>query len=77
MEGLDITNTMHCGEVCFQVAFLCKLPAANLALVSGVRMLRSAAAAAAAALSMRRVIVSADRGGVAKRHVTELTLDYR
>ena len=55
LEGLHVTNTMHRGQVRVQVAFLCKIPAANLALVSGVRALRSAA------LSMRRVVVSTDR----------------
>ena len=57
LEGLDVTNTMNHRQVSLQTAFLCKLPAANLALVFGVRMLWSAAAA----LSMRRVVVSADR----------------
>ena len=86
LEGLDVTNIMNCGQVCFQVALLCKLPAANVALesldvtntvnrrqvpgqiafmhklpaanltlVPGVRMLWSAA------LSMRCVVVNADR----------------
>ena len=57
LEGLDVTNTMHRGQVSVQVAFLCKLPTANFTVVSGVRMLSSAAAT----LSMRRVVVSADR----------------
>ena len=57
LEGLDATNTMYCRQVCLHIFFIHKLPAANLALVPGVRMLRSAAAA----LSMRRVVVSADR----------------
>ena len=57
LEGLDVTNTMDSGQVSVQVAFLCKLPAANFTVVSGVRMLSSATAA----LSMRRVVVSADR----------------
>ena len=60
LEGLDVTNTMYCGQVCGEISFQSKLPAANIALVSGVRMLWSASAAAAA-LSMRRVVVSADR----------------
>ena len=51
------------------MAFLCKFPAANLTLVCGVRMLRSAA------LSMRRVVVSAESGVVAEPHVADLTLD--
>ena len=58
LERLTVTNTMNRRQVLCQVAFLCKLPAANLALVPGVRMLSSAAAAAA--LRMRRVVVSAD-----------------
>ena len=58
-------------KVKIQAAFLCKLPAANLTLVPGVRVLWSATAA----LSMRRVVVSAYRGMVAERHVTDLTLD--
>ena len=56
LEGLHFTKAMHRGQMSVQVAFLCKLPAANLALVSGVRALGSAAA-----LSMSRVVVSADR----------------
>ena len=72
LEGLDVTNTMNRRRVSLQTAFLCKLPAANLALVSGVRMLRSAATAA---LSMRRVVVSADRWLVAKRQEADLALD--
>ena len=51
------------------MAFLCKFPAANLALVSGVRALRSAA------LSMRHVVVSAESGVLAEPHVADLTLD--
>ena len=58
LEGLDVTHTMDSGYMALQATSLRELPAANLALVSGVRMLRSAAAAA---LSMRRVVVSADR----------------
>ena len=71
LEGLHFTNIMYCWQVLFQGAFLGKLPAANLALVSGVRALRSAAAAA---LSMHRVVVSADRWLVVERHVAYLTL---
>ena len=59
LEFLDITNTMHGGQVLFQVMFLCKLPAANLALVRCVRVLWSAEAAAAS--SMRRFVVGANR----------------
>ena len=59
LEGLYFTNTMYSRHVLFQIALFCELPAANLALISGIRMLRSAVAAAA--LSMRRVVVSADR----------------
>ena len=73
LEGLDVTNTMNRWQVYFQVAFLCKLPAANLALVSGVRMLGSRRSAAA--LSMRRVVVSADRWLVTEHHPTDLALD--
>ena len=68
LEGLDVTNTMDSGQVSVQVAFLCKLPAANLALVSGARALRSA-------VSMRRIVVSVDRRLVVERHVADLTLD--
>ena len=50
--------TVRDRHVLAQVAFCCYLPAANLTLVFGVRMLWSTAAAA---LSMRRVVVSADR----------------
>ena len=59
LEGLDVTNAMNGSKVQLQAVFLCELPAANLARVSGARMLWSAAVAAA--LSMRRVVVSADR----------------
>ena len=55
LEALDVT--VNSWQMFFHVAFLRKLSAANLALVSGVRMFGSAAAA----LSMRRVIVSVDR----------------
>ena len=72
LEGLHFTNIMYCWQVLFQGAFLGKLPAANLALVSGVRMLWSAVAAA---VSVRGVVVSADRWLVVERHVTDLTLD--
>ena len=58
LESLDVTNAMNGSKVELQAAFLCELPAANLALVSGVRMFGSAPASA---LSMHRVIVSADR----------------
>ena len=71
LERLDVTNTMNRRQVPGQIAFIHKLPAANLALVSGVRTLRSAADA----LSMRRVVVSADRWLVVERHVADLTLD--
>ena len=56
LERLDVTNIMKCGKVLFQVAFLGKLPAANLALVLGVRVFGFTAAS----LSMRRVVVNAD-----------------
>ena len=58
LKSLDVTNTMYSGHVLFQIALFCELPAANLALVSGVRMLWSRWPAA---LSMRCVVVSADR----------------
>ena len=64
---------MNGSHVKSEAALLSELSAANLALVSGVRMRRSATAAVA--LSMRRVVVSADRCGVAERHVADLTLD--
>ena len=69
LEALDVT--VNSWQMFFHVAFLRKLSAANLALVSGVRMFGSAAAA----LSMRRVVVSADRWLIAERHMTDLTLD--
>ena len=56
LESLDVTNTMDMSHVTSQPMTSCKLPAANFTLVSGVRVLGSAAA-----LSMRRVVVSADR----------------
>ena len=58
LESLDVTNTMKSCHMALQVTFFRELPAANLALVSGVRMFWFGAAAA---LSMRRVVVSADR----------------
>ena len=57
LEGLDVTNTVNRRQVFLHIAFIHELPAANLTLVSGVRMLWSAATA----LSMRRVVMSADR----------------
>ena len=57
LKGLHVTNTMYCRQVCFQAAFLCKLPATDVTLVSGVRTFRSTAAV----LRMRRVVVNADR----------------
>ena len=56
LESLNAANTMYSGQVHFQVTFVHKLPAANFARVSGVRMIGSTAA-----LSMCRVVVSADR----------------
>ena len=58
LEFLDITNTMHSGQVPFHVTFLGKLPAANLALVLGVRMLWFGDAAATS--SMRCFVVGAN-----------------
>ena len=58
VKCFDVTNTMNRRQVLFQVASLCKLPAAMLALMLCVSLLWSAAAAA---LSMRRVVVSDDR----------------
>ena len=57
LEGFYVTRTVNGSLVTKKCVLLGKFPAANLALVSGVRMLRSGAAA----LSMRRVVVSADR----------------
>ena len=57
LKGFDVTNFMNSSHVTMHFAFLCELPAAKLALISGVRTLGSASAV----LSMRRVIVSADR----------------
>ena len=59
LKGFDVTNFMNSSHVTMHFVFLHKLPAANLALVPGVRMLGSRRSAAA--LSMRRVVVSADR----------------
>ena len=55
LEGLDIANAMNRRHVPLHMVVMHQLLAANLALVSGVSMLRSAS------LSMRRVVVSADR----------------
>ena len=51
LEGLDVTRTVNGFHVTTKRALLCELPAANLALVCAVRT----------PLSMRRVVVSADR----------------
>ena len=67
---LDVTSSMYSFDVHQQIALPLKLPTANFALVSGVRILRSAAAA----LSMRRVVVSAEGGVVAEPSVTDLTV---
>ena len=56
LEGFDVTNTMNSSHVTTHFALFLKRPAANVTLVSGVRVLWPAAA-----LSMRRVVVSADR----------------
>ena len=58
LESLDVTNTVNRCQVPLEVVIPNELPVANLTLVSGVRMFWSDAAAA---LSMRRVVVSADR----------------
>ena len=55
-KRLPFANAVNTEHMTLQVAFLCKFPAANLALISGARMLRSDAA-----LSMRRDVVSVDR----------------
>ena len=57
LEGLSVTHTMNCSQMKIEAAYRSELPAANLALVPRVRVLWSVAAA----LSMRRVVVSADR----------------
>ena len=68
-------SAMNSSQVCTQIAFGCKLLAANLALVFGVRMLRSWCQwRFDVAVSMRRVVVSADRWLVAERHLADLTL---
>ena len=72
LKFFDITNTMDCRKVSLEIAFKHELPAAKLAVVPCVRMLRSAVAGA---LSMRCVVVSADRWLVAEHHVTDLTPD--
>ena len=56
LEGLDVTNTMYNGQVLSHTLFHCELPTANLTLVPGVRVFGSTGA-----LSMRCVVVSADR----------------
>ena len=58
LESLDVTNTMNSRQMTSQVSFVRKFPTANLALVPGVRMFWFGTAAT---LSMRRVVVSADR----------------
>ena len=55
LDVLYVTNTMYSRQVPLQMVFMHKLSAADVTLVSGVRMLRSAA------LSMRGVVVNADR----------------
>ena len=57
-KAFDVTDTVSATHVLTQPLTTRELPAANLALVPGVRMFWSTAAAA---LSMRRVVVSADR----------------
>ena len=55
-------SAMNSSQMFTQVTHLCELPAANLALVSVVRMLWSwRRRRSGVALSMRRVVVSADR----------------
>ena len=65
---LDVTSSMYSFDVHQQIALPLKLPTANFALVSGVRMLGSAA------VSMRCVVVSAEGGVVAEPSVTDLTV---
>ena len=55
-----VISVMDSSQMLTQVVLLCKPLAANLALVSVVRMLRSWRCSSVA-LSMRRVVVSADR----------------
>ena len=54
-------RVMNSSQMFIQAALLRKLPAANLALVSGVRMLWSRRWRFGVPLSKRRVVVSADR----------------
>ena len=69
-ERLDIANTMNRRQVPGQIAFIHKLPAANLALVPGDMVLWLLSGR-----WMRSVVVSADFWLVAERHVADLTLD--
>ena len=55
-ERLDVTDAMHSSQVYFQHVSRCKLPAANVTVMLGVRMFSSVAG-----LSVRRVVVSVDR----------------
>ena len=70
LKSFGVTQAMNVSQVTLEAAFLRKLPAANLALVSSIRTLGSATA-----LSMCGVVVRADRWLVVERHVADLTLD--
>ena len=59
LEGLDVTNTVNCRQVFLHITSIQELPAANFALVFGVRMLGWRPSSPA--LSMCRVIMSIDR----------------
>ena len=67
-KSLDVTYAMNRWEVSLQIAFIHKLPAANLALVTSF---------SSGSLSVRRVVVNADCWLVTERHVADLTLDTR
>ena len=54
-------SAMNSCQMSTQITLVTKLLAANLALVSSVRMLWSRRRRSGVALSMRRVVVSADR----------------
>ena len=59
LKCLSVTRVMNSSQVSLQVTILGKRSAAHVALDSGVRILWRAWAGVA--LSMRRVVVSADR----------------
>ena len=64
LEPFDVTNAVLCGYVNFQMLFSGQSLSANLA------RMRSYTAFRSRAVSVRRIVVSADRRLVVERHVT-------